>query len=324
MPARHRSNSHAVRGKRNRLSARRVTRQAKKLNGNKPSQKWKLFRWLILLAIPLVIFTWLQTTTKYWSKTEKIAVAINKEDRGVDVVIFDPARDEITTITIPGNTEVVAARGLGTWRLSSIAKLGEREGLGGKLLTETMTNYFKFPVYTWASESFESIVDGEASSLPKIFSSSDTNLGLGDRMRMYYFALTLKNYRKDVIDLTKTKYLDKVELIDGDMGYKVTQNLPAAIAALFVRPELSDSFARVKIVDGSGEEVSDKLGSVIEVMGAKVASVEISETTDKDCFVRGRNTKTVGYLSRVFGCDSAVFPDSDLMIEVGKKFADRF
>ncbi len=120
-----------------------MKRQAKR---RRKKERRSLLKWAIIgLALFLIFMAVFFLRTKYWNSKSKLAVVI---DSGQDVVIsiFDPKAGNQTDLIIPGNTQVLAAYGLGTWKLGSLWKLGIDEKRGGSLITKTISMNFGFPV----------------------------------------------------------------------------------------------------------------------------------------------------------------------------------
>lgn len=61
-----------------------------------------------------------------WDGNARISIAVQKKSGDVAIITADPQAGSITTIEIPGSTQVSASRNLGIWKLSTISKLGEK------------------------------------------------------------------------------------------------------------------------------------------------------------------------------------------------------
>lgn len=295
--------------------------------GRRKVRVGKLLKILIVLLIPIFFFAFLVLNTNYWNSDQKLSMAIETEDGGVDVAVFDPTDDSIITISIPSSVEVESSRHLGTWRLKSIARLGEKENLKGTLTAETITKHFKFPVFVWAESKAKGFVNGNFGELVSAFISPyRTNLGLGDRLRIALFSLNVKNYKKEKIDLTTTRYLKSEMLKDGEEGYVVSGSIPTNLTAIFASPEFSEESGRVQIVDQTGENIGETLGEVIEVLGLKVVSVKKEKEEDTECHVSGKRDVPVNMIASLFGCTKSVSSELgfDVVITLGKDFASRF
>src|SRR3990167_8549631 len=77
-----------------------------------------IFGVLVLIAIPFLyknIFS-----RKYFNGVDKMSLAVQEKSGDVSILVFDPVRQEITKVRIPGDTQVEVAGGLGVWKIKSI------------------------------------------------------------------------------------------------------------------------------------------------------------------------------------------------------------
>ena len=273
------------------IMKRRITQKRKKVNRN--YLKRAIFLVLILIGGLLVFIL----RTKYWNNHGKTAVV---GDRGGDVVIslFDSKADSQTEVIIPGETQVLAAYNLGTWKLKSLWKLGKDEKIGDSLMTRSISMNFGFPVFiSW---------DG---------------LSAGDKIRIILFSLFHRN-RKDVIYLKDTNYLKKTVFLDGENGYLISNNIPEEISSLFSDQEEFGSLLKAKIIDSTDSYlVANKIGKIIQTMGIKVASISKGQDFKSDCKIIGKNKELVKKVSLVLGCRQTEIKDSisfDLEIYLGR------
>lgn len=281
-----------------------------------------LFVFLLILE-----FSSLLLRKSIWRGSSNLSLVIAKPQGEVLVSTFDRKNEKITNIVIPGSTQLNVSRELGSWKARSIWQLGEQEGLGGRLLAETIVKNFSFPISGWGDASFAGFAEGRLASMVKALFSSSTNLGVADRFRLLIFSLGVKTLNRVTIDLSQGPYLKKVKLVDGELGYSVTGVGLERLYGLFFEPEISSKGLRIEIVDKSGEVgLSENLAKTIEVLGAKVASVEKEETARLDCLVSGRNETLVRKMMEVYSCEKVGEDGSnyDMEITIGEEFAKRF
>jgi len=302
---------------------------------NKEAKKVKADRrwvWLFNIIFPFVVVVMvshlISSTTYFWDGKSKIVLSIADTDSDIGLISFDPIGDSVTYIKIPKETEVEVARSLGKWRIKNVPKLGQSEEVGGNLLSETLTKHFKFPSYTWANSQAVGFYKGDMASLfSTVFTTYDTNLGFGDRLKMAYFSMRTKNFKKEKIELKDTRYLKQVELTDGELGYVVSGSIPTNIAAIFADPNLVVGNERAKIVDRSEKNfVGEDVGEIVEVLGFKVLSISTDSPEDIDCVVSGQSTSGVRVVSKIFGCSIELNESLDvgIMITVGTQFERRY
>lgn len=273
-----------------------VTRRKKEQKG--------LFKWFLMGAVFLGIIVLVYLLKpKYWNSHGKLAVV---GSLGQDVVVFlyDAKGGSRTDIVIPANTQVLAAYGLGTWKLGSLWKLGSDEKIGGSLMVRTIALNFGFPVFV-----------------------SQERLSVGDRLRMKIFSLVNRN-NKDTIFLKETGFLKKTVFMDGEKGYVVNSDVPEEIISLFSNQEEFGSQLKAKIIDATGSYgIASKIGKIIETMGIKVASISKDLGYKSDCKVVGKESKLVAKVFLILGCSEKEVKTAnafDLEIYLGEKFTQGF
>jgi len=277
-------------------SRRKIVRRKKE---KRSYLKWIIVGCVVVFVLLLLFFL----RSKCWNAEGKFAVV---KDNGQDVTVslYDSNSKIQTDIIIPGNTQVLAAYGLGTWKLGSLWKLGMNEKMGGSLITRTISKNFSFPVFIWWDR-----------------------LSLGDRLRLKLFTL-LNREKKETILLKETGFLRKTVFLDGEEGYLVNKDAPENILSLFSDQEEFGNLLKAKIIDSTGiYGISDKVGKIIETMGIKVASISKGPDMNIDCRVLGKNKKLVKKAVLIFGCQESRVEDSsafDLEINLGNNFNQEF
>jgi hypothetical protein len=281
------------------------------------------------LAFCFAIFFYISsilTKTHFWNGKDKLAVAV-RLDKGAGVLLFAPEYEELVTIYFPEHTEIDVARELGIWKIESLWALGNQEKMGGKLLSDSITKHFKFPVAGWADEEAMGFSKGGLKNLYTAgFGNYKTNLTLGDRVRMAWFSFNVPNTRHVEIQLANTGYLEKVTLSDGTEGYRKVDPPPQKVLALFADSAIGKSSYAVSIQDATGKsQVARNVGSVVEVLGAKIAAVDREEEKEVDCLVKGNSDILVKRIVKLFSCTEEDGESNfDLEIFLGSEFAKRF
>lgn len=270
----------------------------------KKERKPGFIKWIIVGALLLLIgLSVYFLRTKFWNRGGKLAVVA---DGGEDVVIslYDVKVGRETEVIIPGNTQVLAAYGLGTWKLGSLWKLGSDEKMGGSLMTRTIALNFGFPVFVYWD-----------------------NLSLGDKIKTKLFSFFNRG-SKDAVYLKQTGCLKKTVFVDGEDGYIVNKDTPEKISSLFSDQEEFGSLLKAKITDSTGSfGLANKVGKIIETMGIKVAAISKGSDFEFDCRVTGKNKKLIGKVALILGCGRSEIKSStsfDLEIDLGEKFTQGF
>lgn len=301
---------------------RKLLQREKKVN-------FRFIFYLILLLLIIIIFLYLRSTLGYWSDNSKVSVVYPRVNGDVELATFDPIAEEITRIVIPGDTQVEVANNMGVWRIKSVWELSKNENLGGALLARTVTKHFNFPVYIWSNLVFNEMFSGSLRGKVLLLASSEeTNLGLGDKIRIVLFNLKIPNQNRLEYDLRKTNLLDRKTLSDGEEGYVFTDRKNSKIMSVFAEPEISRLQLKVSITNLSGKrELSKEVGEIIEVLGAKATSMNEGEQKKIDCVVKGADKYSVDLFSKYLGCDLELKGDDDsfnVEIVIGTEFAQKY
>ncbi len=304
-------------------------RKRKKRKEDKKVALRKLKKLLAVFFLVLLPVAYIVLTTKHWDGKTRLSVVVNGNDGAVSVITFSPNSGEITTILIPANTQINLSRQLGVWKVGSVWQLGENEGMDGQLLAESVTRHFKFPVFLWADSHALAFVENNPVAMFKaILTPYKSNFGLGDRINVGLFAMRVKNTKRSDIDLSKTTYLRKTKLVDGEEGYVIAGGISQNLAVVFSDPEISRKNFKILITDASGKiGLADEIGELIEVMGSKVASVAKEESQDFDCEIFSNEKEGAEIFSKFLNCDIVEKPSSgtfDIELKIGRQFAERY
>jgi hypothetical protein len=307
-------------------SARRKALAAKKRKEAKGT--FPLLKLLIPIVLIIVVFVMVKLTTHTWDGKNKIAVAYKSNDSSVGVIVIDPALSEITNIVIPGDTQIDVAENYGTMLIKNVWQLGFNEKIKGRLLPETITQNFLFPVYLWSDSNASGLGEGNVNKIIKfMFIPGLTNVSFGDRLAMGFFAMKTQSFGRTTIDMGKSHFLDKTKLEDGSSGYIISGPVSQRLTMYFSDNEFGSQSLKVNIVDATGSlGVSEKVGEILQVIGGKVVSVEKRATPeDSDCTLYGTNREIVDRVSNLFSCEKGVGKSNfDLDIHLGSYFAERF
>jgi len=279
------------------------------------------------VAVALTVFAFVRFGTHYWNGRDKFAFVFRLGSGDAAVSVLDPKLGQLTTLVIPGDTEVDVARNYGTFRIKSVWQLGVNEKIGGSLLAETITQNFLFPVFLWSDTDAKSLADTNVLGiLHFVFFPKSTDITFSDRVSASLFALRIQGFGKNWLDLTKNQFLVKQELGDGQMGYVLAGPISPRLTVYFSDNTFADKNLRVAIGDATGEPgVADKVGQIIEVMGGKITSIDKKNGEGSDCSVLGSDPRIVEKVADLFSCKmSAGRGEMDLEIDLGKAFAKRF
>lgn len=298
---------------------------------NKKTKKGRTWVYILIICLCLSALLAIRflKDREFWNGESKVTLVIQNPDRSATVSVFDPLLNEITSILIPANTELEVSGGLGVWKLGSVWQLGENEGIGGgELLSATLRRQFKFPVNAWADSKAIGLTKNNFGAVFSALGSNyRTNLKIGDKIALARFSLKVDNTKRNKIDLSDTPYLFKTKLKDGEEGYLIGRNISRNLLSVFTNTKLSQEEFQIEIRDASGNtNVAREVGELMQVLGAKVASVVKKEESNTKCIISGNSKEVVKEISILLSCE-AKFVESgsfDLEIEIGKEFSKTF
>lgn len=314
-----------------RKSARLGAYRRKKSRERSESNNTAFFKALkVILVIALVfvgLFLFIGLNTKYWDGRNKVAFAFQVDNGNVGVLVADPSLDELTMLTIPGDTEVNVAEDYGTFRIKNVWQLSRNENLGGRLLPETIMQNFYFPLNLWSGPSGIALARKDFKGVVGfVFSPNSTNIPFGDRLRLSLFALGIQSLGKNDINLGESQFLRKENLKDGQPGYRLNGPSSERLTVYFSDNEMSQALPKVYVIDQTGRfGVAELVGRIVEVMGGKVVSIDKREVKAVNCEVRGRSKSIVSKVANIFSCKvGSGSSDFDIEINLGSDFAKRF
>lgn len=293
----------------------------------KGKKNFPFLKLIIPIAFIVIVVLFMKLSTRFWNGTDKVPVVYKEVSGDIAVTILDPGLSEITTLVIPGDTEVDVARNYGTFRIKNVWQLGVNEKIGGNLLSETVTQNFLFPTILWDGRETGLDSGSFAKLVSFVFTPGSTNVPLGDRIQMALFSLRMQDMGRSTIDLGKSQFLDKKILNDGQPGYEITGPVSQRLTVYFSDNNLGNQNIRVNITDLTGSPgVSEKLGEILQVIGGKVVSIDKKTSPEaSDCVITGGNDEAVKKIASLFSCKIGNSRSSfDLDIKIGEEFAKRF
>ena len=282
---------------------------------------------LIPLTVLLGIILFVKLNTRFWNGSDKFAAAYRTASGDVAVTVLDPKLSEVTTISIPGETQVDVARNYGTMRIKNVWQLGVNEKIKGSLVAETVTQNFLFPAFLWSDSDAESLGTGNILGIIGfILAPKSTNIPLGDRLSAGMFSIRIQEIGRSQIDLGKSQFLAKQKLNDGLSGYVINGTISQRLTVYFSDNYISGKTLRVGIADATGEPgVAEKVGEIVEVLGGKIISIDKNTVSATDCLVSGKDPAVVKKVADLFSCKTGKMGgDLDLQIFLGSTFAKRF
>ncbi len=275
-----------------------------------------------ILAILFIAIGYIVFGPHVWDGNSRISIAIQKKSGDVAIITADPQAASITTIEVPGSTQVSASRNLGTWKLSTIWKLGENEKIdSGDFLAATITKSFRFPIEGWADEEMLNL------NFPAILKSNKTNLHLKDKVALALFSFGVKATSRIDLNLSDTDYLTAARLPDGSNGFDISSNIPISVSSIFTDSGFSKRNVNFVIIDKMPDNViTSRVGEIIEVLGGKIATVGREAPDASGCIVRGKD-EAVPRIAKLFRCqikEGNLSGKENIEIILGGSFKKRF
>ncbi|OGM21586.1 hypothetical protein A2955_04180 [Candidatus Woesebacteria bacterium RIFCSPLOWO2_01_FULL_37_19] len=289
-------------------------------------RKYSIGLAISLLAIGLIAVVW-NINTNFWKNNSKISVLVHKSDDSVLVSVFDHKLGQIINILIPSNTQVEAAGGLGIWKLGSLWELGKKEKMGGQLLLGSVRRTFKFPISRWADYQALGYSDSNLKNLLLAnFTSYSSDLTFSEKIALLIFSSGVKNPNRIEINLADTQLLKKGTLTDGEEGFLVSKVSSPKILSYFGDDYVANGSYKVAIFDlGAGTEISEGVGDIVQVMGAKVTSLSKSDISEKSCLIKGKDKRAVKNIANILSCkisEGVLSSGVDIEINLGTGFKE--
>lgn len=124
----------------------------RKYHENKKSRNNGSKKYLGLLSV-LFILVFVVLGYVFWKiyNLEKFVYVNKTLANDTEVVIIDSVNDREIKYLVPGEMELVSARGYGEYRMSSLWSLSEKEK-NSEFVAETITKNFYIPVYLWKDD----------------------------------------------------------------------------------------------------------------------------------------------------------------------------
>lgn len=298
---------------------------------DKKHRKIGLFGVFVAISLMILLsFSYFKfSKVNMWDSGNFLAVVSKGEADDINVMVFDPVISKIVTISIPGDTQVDVSRGLGVLRVKNVWQLGINEGLRGKLMAETVTRNFKLPLNSWTEYPLIDVLDGNLkNALYFLLFPGNTNLNFADRVHLVHFAINVKDFKKDKIELEKTTMIERSEINDGGVGYRLSGRYPESVLFLVSDKLFSESPSVFSIIDATGtSNTASDFARVIESLGPKVTYIKEIEENETDCIVRSKKAAVGERISKLFGCTNAkdnLEGSFDFEIMIGKAFSKRF
>lgn len=293
----------------------------------------KLFSVLKIIGIILLLLVvfYLVKNREYFNSTlsgkGRVAVLFYSPKDSV-LAVLDTAGGLLNLFSIPGDLYAEVPKGYGSYRFNSVYKLGELDGQGSKLVSETASNLFAINIDA------VSLIpeDVDINNIRKyFFKAGRSNF---DLLKFWWNARNLKPKDTRIVNLKETDSVSDLVLADGSVAYKFDsffydrQEAPAIRDSLVVSEGLKVEVMNGSSVNGMGERISRFLTN----SGLNVLSVSNADPEPTVCRIKYDEKFKTSYslyrLVKDFSCRFEVYGPqdvrkSDLTIIIGESFKDK-
>lgn len=283
---------------------------------------------ITVFVVFFLLFIIFNLLPQKWDGTSRFSLAVLEKSGAVTLLVYEPISHNIVKTTIPEKTQMEASHQLGKWRLESIPELGRNEKLEENFLPQTIRKTFKLPIDTWAEGDAIGLGgDSFYEILGALFKVYGGNLSFRDKINLSVFAIQSKPSDRIEVDLIKSGFLKQVDLSDGEEGYIVASKLPGTLLSVFADTAVSQESPRITIIDATDSSVATEVAEIIEILGAKVFSIQNRSLADGDCTVRGNKPLSKTRIAKALSCNISNENSKDgfdIEIFLGKDFVKRF
>ncbi len=217
---------------------------------------------------------------------DKFAYINKTTDGSAEIIVVDSKNDRIVKYLISSDTELDSSRNLGEYKLGSLWILGDKEGYGGKLVSETISKNYFLPIYLWS--------DGVK-----------TNMSVYQKIKSFFVNKQNVGYEET---FTSQKLSNSV----------LINFVNPKMAESIVKVDIEDLTGTV--------DTAPKLAKIMEIMGAKITSNSKGYDEKLDCEIIGKDYEVAKIVSDNFDCKLILDKNLsvDLKIKLGAAFAQRF
>ncbi len=259
---------------------RRSNYQKQKASKHQKSKK-------ILIIISTIIFSLVLFLSSIFLKINKLGkyAYVNNKNGDVEVIIVDPQNDKYTKLLINSDFKVQSSMNFGEYKIGNLWILGDKSGIGGKLVSKTVAKNFLVPIYLWKNGKNTNL-----SFLQKVKSKIVEN-----RLHEYSYSITSFKLPESIL----------INLVDSEISEKEP------------KVKLEDLTGNVGTVE--------KVTQIIGIYGVRISAFSKGFDENLDCEVGGTMASLVKLTASVFECSTSLDnQEYDLVIRVGKAFVTRF
>lgn len=291
------------------------------------------FRLVILLLFLLLgvgLFFWYRKNGKF-GVFDRFNLVI--EGNPVTVVSVDQKEHTVTAIKMPDDlyiSEVVP--NYGSYKISSVYKVGELDKRGGQVLAWTISDYLGIPIdgYLITGQNLNAAVK-KLFLNPKIVFGRASNINFFDRTRIVFAVEQARFDKTYEVDLKKLAA--PLVLADGTTALVIEkEKLDDLLAGYFIEPSVRDEDKRVAVINSTAVTgLGNRTARVLTNIGVTVVDVGSKSEDLSRCEVRTAKKYltlwTTRRIAQVFSCEIVTTGDEEraqVTIVLGQDFAAKF
>ncbi len=275
--------------------------------------------------------------SRVWRDNARITIAVATENP--TLYSYNPQNQSIYKISIPQNTQTEASGGYGVWLAGSLWGLGEQEGLGGKIMKNSIQKSLGIPVDAWTDANGEVLLSGGKfgllGAISQVFKmrSIRTDLTFFDKVNLLLSLGSVGRFSRTDIDLGKRGVIWKAKLSDGLDGYEIVTDRTTVGLDLLRDDRVFVEMKTLKVSNASSRSgLASEVSRVASVLGVRVLDTGSTEDIYRGtCLVtgEGEHLKSLAAkrIAQIYKCEKSIKKlggAANLEFVIGDKFAKDF
>lgn len=232
----------------------------------------------IFIILFLGFKIWQTFKKSLWDGRHEVNFIVQAQE--VVIFSFNPEKNFLNILRIPGNAYIPLAKGYGEYRITNIYKLGEMEKIGGgELLSSSIQRFLAIPIDGWVKLKEEKKLAGD--KLLPVFllvlkRQAKTNLSWWDLWRLFWQTKNLAIDQINEVDLKRTNFVSRQTLADGSEVFKFeTTSVDDLTIKLFSDERVLEEDLQVIVLNGTDHSgLANDMARVIKNLGAELIGVK--------------------------------------------------
>lgn len=318
-------------------------RSIKSIKGLRPKRRKSLTASILLQRFLLFAFLLFATglfgkvysawKNRIWDTNTRFTVVVAQKDP--TLYSYNPSFSELTVVSIPGNTQLDAAGGYGSWLAGSLWSLGVQEKRRD-LLSSSLEKNLGVPIDGFlgpGGEEFFKNTVWPVNFFRVFWGDVTSNLTFFDRVRLVFGSARTSTTSRRTLDLEGQGVITKTVLADGQEGFIVLPERSRVVFEAFRDEGVLNEGKTLIVVNGTDKKgLASDVVRIASTLGARVVGTQTRiEQKIENCLIKTRpedkNSLSVKRLTRVFDCEQEIEEiggQADIEIILGEGFAKRF